>query len=57
MTSSAADRWERVKRTQETLLAHLWEARTGNCSCGWEPASDRGAQRAHARHVAQVLVG
>lgn len=57
MTSSAAERWARVKQTQETLLAHLLETRTGNCSCGWEPSSDRGAQREHAKHVAEVLVG
>lgn len=34
---------------------HRFNPRTGNCACGWEPASDRGAERLHAKHVERVI--
>lgn len=37
--------------------AHRFDPRTGNCTCGWEPSSDRGLERLHAKHVERVVAG
>lgn len=44
-------------RDEETRGLHRWDPHKGTCSCRWEPSSDRGAEREHARHVERILRG
>lgn len=36
---------------------HRFDSQTGNCTCGWEPTSDKGAEQQQARHVERLLQG
>ena len=39
----------------EQIYTHRWNDRAGRCACGWEVASDRGAEHQHAAHVASEV--